>query len=338
MKTILLNKGKLQLPETWDELTFKQKLFAFARLKEMSEKKISPLLFRILVLQNLTGYKPSSGIVKMFFKWLVYLAKMPFILVYYLLMFGYGIRFCGYWSVWKEVHRPKNKDRATINHNIFILSEQLDFAFKIEDHKIIWNRYFHRNPFPYLKIQGTKFTGRKFIQDVAPFTNITTKEYCDCCELYSGYINSEDTEYKERCMDKLISILYPGADNYNENLVSGQMELIATISPEIKFGIMFWFASIIEFYTTHPIYSILFMSGINKDESENKISIGMNETILMIKKKGYPTITTDTVNDFFDAQVKILKDYFSEAIAGGMKVEELAAKTGYTIDIINRLL
>lgn len=335
MKTIILNKGTLELPETWDELTFKQKLFAFTRLKEMAEKKISPPMFRILVLQNLTGYKPSSGFYTWFTRWILYLLRIPFVYLYYLLALG-RIRLSGYWEVWKEYHRPERLDRDIINYNLYRLSEQLCFAFTIDGHQVAWNRCFTKNPFPYLKIQGRKFTGRKFIRDVAPFTNITAKEYCDCCELYSGYINTEDAVYREKCMDKIISILYPCNEDYKENLVSDQMELISSISPEIKFGILFWFAGIIEFYTTHPVYSILFKTN-NIREEQDRISIGMNETILMIKKKGYPSIAGDTVNDFFDAQVKILKDYFCEAIAAGVKVEDLAARTGYSIDIINRL-
>jgi hypothetical protein len=335
MKTIILNKGTLELPETWDELTFKQKLFAFARLKEMTEKKISPPMFRILVLQNLTGYRPSSGFYTWLLQWILYYFRIPFVYLYYLLTLG-RIRLSGYWAVWKEYHRPERMDRDIINYNLYRLSELLDFAFTIEDYKVTWNRHFKKNPFPYLKIQGRKFTGRKFIQDVAPFTNITAKEYCDCCELYSGYTGSEDAVYREKCVDKIISILYPCNEDYKENLVGDQMDLIASIAPEVKFGILFWFAGIIEFYTTHPVYSILFKAN-NVSEEKDKISIGMNETILMIKKKGYPSIAGDTVNDFFDAQIKILKDYFSEAIAGGAKVEDLAARTGYSIDIINRL-
>lgn len=336
MKTIILNKGTLELPESWDELTFRQKIFAFARLKEVAEKKISPPMFRILLLQHLTGYKPSSGFYIWFLKWIIYCIRVLFVFVFYVFRLGL-VRLPGYWSVWKDYHRPKRRDRDIINYNLYMLSEQLDFAFSIEDHKVTWNRHFYRNPIPYIKIKGKKFTGKKFIRDVAPFTNITTKEYCDCCELYSGYHSSQDPAYREKCIDKLISILYPTTGEYNENLVGDQMEVIASISPEIKFGILYWFAGIVEFYTTHPVYSILFPKDSKQEDSENKISIGMNETILMIKKKGYPSITTDTVNDFFDAQIKIIKDDLAEAIAKGAKVEDLVKMTGLSIDLINRL-
>lgn len=336
MKTIKLNKGTLELPGAWDDLTFRQKIFAFARLKEVAEKKISPPMFRILMLQHLTGYKPSSGFFTWFAMWIIYGLRLPFVYIYYLVKLGRG-RTSAYLSVWKDYHRPERKDRDTINYNLYRLSEQLDFAFSIEDHKVVWNRRFSRNPFPYLKIQGRKFTGRKFIRDVAPFTNITAKEYCDCCELYAGIIDSQDAAYKERCLDKLISILYPEKEDYTENLVSDQMELISALSPEIKFGVMFWFAGIVEFYTRHPVYSVLFRANRDGEDSRNKISVGMSETILMIRKKGYPSIATDTVNDFFDAQIKIIKDNLAEAIAKGAKIEDLAKTTGFSIDLINRL-
>lgn len=63
---------------------------------------------------------------------------------------------------------------------------------------------FVRNPVPYLKIQGMKFTGRKFNKDIAPFTNITPKEFSDCFDLYSAYNQASHPDDSERCLDKII--------------------------------------------------------------------------------------------------------------------------------------
>lgn len=338
MKTIILNKGKLELPELWDELTFKQKLFAFARLKEVAEGTISPLLFRIMMLQYLTSYRPSSGFYSWALQWLVYCIRAPFVFVYYLLRLG-RVRVYGYWEVWKEYHRPVRTNRDIINYNLFRLSEQLDFAFGLEGRKVSWNRRFAKNPFPYLKIRGKKFTGKKFNMDIAPFTDITAKEYCDCCDLYSGYCTLEDPAGRQKCTDKLISILYPQTNDYNRNLVSDHAELISTLSPEVKFGILYWFAGIVEFYTHHPVYSVLFRNAAGREELQgNNISIGMKATVLMIKRKGYPSIETDTVNDFFDTQIQIIKDDLALAVSKGAKAEDLARQTGLSLETINRLL
>lgn len=336
MKTIILNKGTLELPESWDDLTFKQKIFAFARLMEMIDGKITPPVFRMLMLQHITGYKPTLGITSWLVAWAVYLIRAFFIFQYYALRYD-AIRLQGYWEVWKEYNRPQKRNREIINQNLYMLSEQLDFAFRLEKRKVVWNRYFYANPFPYLMINGRKFTGRKFIQDIAPFTNITTKEYCDCCELYSGVLSAHDPADKERCLNKMISILYPASDNYTDNLVSDHSRLIATLAPEIKFGIMYWFAGIVDFYVTHPVYSVLFNSDLHDDDQEDKISLKLEETVLMIEKKGFPTIADRTVNDFFNTQIKIIKDFVAEALATGMSMEELSNKTGYSVFILNKL-
>ncbi|MDR0681176.1 MAG: hypothetical protein LBG15_04900 [Dysgonamonadaceae bacterium] len=43
------------------------------------------------------------------------------------------------------------------------------------------------------------------------------------------------------------------------------------------------------------------------------------------------------LNDYFDAQVKALKDTISHAMAAGAKIEQIAQKTGISLTIINRL-
>lgn len=334
MKTISLNKGSLQLPETWEDLTFKQKVFAFGRLKEVYERRLSPAVFRLEVLANITGYKPKSGLLLWVLKYLLFYMRTPFVALYYLLLLG-RIRFPGYWSVWTSIHRPLRYDRNTINYNLFRLSEMMDFAFTIHNKAVIWKRSFVRNPVPYLKLKGRKFTGKKFVLDVAPFTNITAREFSDCFDLYSGYLSmTKDTE-KEKALDKIISILYPASREYSENIVSDHIELIRIADPGLKFGILYWFSGIVEYYISHPYYSILFRSG-DSQSGEDKISLGMNGVVLMVKNKGFTE--KDNINDFFDAQLKILKDNLSEAIAKGAKIEELASKTGLSITDINRLI
>ena len=334
MKTIPLNKGTLQLPETWEELTFRQKLFVFDRLKKVYEGQLSPAVFRIEVLKNITGYKPKSDVFCWILKYLLFYLAVPFVALYYVVRLG-RIRFSGYWSVWTSHRRPQRYDRDVINYNLYRLSELIDFAFTIQDRKVIWKHNFAKNPIPYLKIQGRKFTGKKFILGIAPFTNITAREFSDCFDLYAAYLTMNHQPDKEQVLDKMISILYPAMNDYKENLVSDHLELIRTLYPGIKFGILFWFSGIVEYYMSHPYYSILFRGGKSEQE-DGKIRLGMNEVVLMIKKKGYDP--EDNINDFFDTQLKILKDNLSEAIANGAKVEELAAKTGMSVTDINRLI
>lgn len=340
MKTILLNKGSIDLPGKWEDLTFGQKIVAFEKLKEVIEFKLDPKVFRIEMLQLVTGYKPQSGMFKYMFRRLLYIIIVPFVSLFF--RFRYGkIRYSAYWSVWKHYHKPKRNDREIINFNLYRLSEQLDFAFDLRKNEdgsetILVKKEFERNPIPYLKIQGHKYTGRKFVRDIAPFTNITPKEFSDCFDLYIAYNQTETSIDKERYLNKLISILYPLTSNHNENLVSDHVEQIATISPGLKLGIYLWFSGIVDFYYLHPVYSILFRSDKTSDD-DDKISLGMNSTMLMAEQKGY-NLNNKDLNDYFDIQIKVLKDDLNHAVAHGAKVEELADKTGLSITDINKLI
>lgn len=333
MKKIPLNKKYILLPENWDELTFDQKIFAFGRLKKVYEGQLSPSVFRLEVLGNITGYKPKADVFSWMFKSLLFFIAVPFVALFFRLKFN-GAYFARYWCEWYFRYRPKKYDRNIINENLYRLSEMMDFAFSIQDRKVSWKRSFAKNPIPYIKIKKKMFVGKKFILDIAPFSNITAREFSDCFDLYIAHSSSTSNKEKDQLLDKIISILYPASNQYNENLVSDHLELISSLSPSIKFGIFYWFSGIVEYYMEHPYYSILFRSG-NSNSNEDKIQLGMNEVILMIKKKGYDP--NDNINDFFDTQLKILKDNLDEAIAKGVKIEDLASKTGLSITDINRL-
>lgn len=336
MKTIPLNKGILELPDSWEDLTFKQKLFAFGKLKSLIERRLDPQVFRIEMLKEVTGYCPGSGKLLFVLKYFLYKFSYLFVAIWYYIKWG-KIRFSAYFKVWIHYHKPTRPDKDILIFNLYRLSENIDFAFKIEQHKLLFNRIFIKNPIPYIKLQGKKYTGRKFVRDIAPFTNITPKEFSDCFDLYSGYINDQDPVGKEKCMNRIISILYPGINEYKENLVSEHADRIASLDPALKFGIIYWFSGIIEFYMSHPSYSVLFSSSGSDDEDSEKITLGMNGVVLMTAKNGYNLYDKD-LNDFFDAQLQILKDNLSEAVAKGATVEDLAQNTKLSINDINNLL
>lgn len=339
MRTIPLNKGSVDLPDCWEDLTFKQKIVAFDRLQDVLAKRLDPKVYRIEMLQLVTGYKPRTYLFRYLLRLLRYRTIVPFVALSFLIRYGV-IRCPGYWSVWKHYHKPKREDREMITFNLYRLSELLNFAFDLKKNPdgseaILIKKDFARNPVPYLRIRGRKFAGRKFNRDIAPFTNITPKEFSDCFDLYSAYNQAVEPKDAERCLDKIISILYPLTEDYKENMVSDHTDLIATISPGLKLAIYLWFSGIVDYYFSHPVYSILFRS--SKDPDTDKISLGMESTILMAEKKGYDLHNKD-LNDFFNIQIKVLQDDLSQAIAHGAKPEELADKTGLSITDINKLI
>ncbi|MCL1942547.1 MAG: hypothetical protein FWF54_03235 [Candidatus Azobacteroides sp.] len=340
MKIIRLNESLLTLPDCWDDLKYRQKLFVFSLLMKLYAREISPEVVRLKMLIYFTGYRPSTffwsktGIQIRFYFLLIrtIITNIPFLLKY-----GWK-EYTSFLSLWKDAYKPESQDRKQreiINFNLLKLSEQLDFAFHVEDMQIIPNHKFKKNPIPFIRICNRKYQGKKFDLDITAKTNISAREFADAYDLFAAIGKMPSDEEKEECINQLCAILYPKLENHKENLVSGHIKNMEKVNPILKFGIVFWFNGIIDFYTTHPIYSILFKK--NQEPDSSKIRLGMNEVVLFLQKEGYGNPDDMNLNDYFDSQIKSLKDSVNMALAKGAKIEEIARETGIGISIINQL-
>jgi hypothetical protein len=134
-------------------------------------------------------------------------------------------------------------------------------------------------------------------------------------------------------------MLYPAIPDHNENILSGHASLMRRLNPVIKFAIIYWFTGIVQLFREHPTYRILFDNNKTASEDpEDRMSIGMNEIALLLKKEGYEDPIDMNLIDYFDAQVKALKDSISKAIGDGVKPEKIAQKTGIPLSSISKLL
>jgi hypothetical protein len=244
------------------------------------------------------------------------------------------IRYTGY--------RPSRKitdpdEREIINFNLLKLSEQLNFAFAVEENVIHPDFSFKRNPLPELTIDGQTYPGKIFNLDITAKTNITAKEFSDAFDLFVALNKMAGEAQKEECLNQLCAILYPASASHRENLISGQIEKMRKIGAVEKFIILSWFTGIVRFYTGHPVYSIIFERNKKSEDSGEKINIGMNEILLTLQKEGYENPNTMNLNDYFDAQLKYLKDIIHKALGDGIKPEKLSAQTGIPLSTINKL-
>ncbi|MDR0681760.1 MAG: hypothetical protein LBG15_07935 [Dysgonamonadaceae bacterium] len=299
MKTIQLHKGSIELPDNWEDLSYKEKIFTFGILSELFAGVLTPEVARLKMLIEYTGYKPS----------VVQLIREAL---------------------------SKSDQREVIHFNLLKLSEQLHFAFSVEGNKIVPNYVFRTNPIPVLKLNRKIYPGRRFELDITARTNITAREFADCFDLLSAQQHLTSDADRAECISQICAILYPKTENYKENMVSGHDKQMRSVFPAAKFGIIFWFTGIARFYTGHPVYGLLFKNN-KKEAGTDKISLGMNEITLTLKKEGYGDPETMSVNDWFDSQVKYLKDMIHKSIAAGVKVTELSQKSGIPIDVIHKL-
>lgn len=303
MISIKLNgKACIDIPDSWEDLNFKQKLFTFEILSRVisGDLKSTPHVALVKLLIKFTNYKPS-----------------------------------------KKFNRPdpesEESPRDNINLNLLRLAERIKFIFIIDedDRRIIPQYDFKTNPFPIVKIGRKKYTGKRFELDITAKTDITAREFVDCFDLLSALAKLENEDDKQECINQICAILYPANLNYTQNMVSGQNRNMRKLHPMVRFGIVYWFTGIVKFYTEHPTYSILFKGNPSEDGAD-KIKLS-NEVVLMLQREGYGLPDHMNLNDYFDAQIKHLKDVVNKAIAEGLTVYKLSEKTGIDISTINKL-
>ncbi len=301
MKIIPLSKNKtLSLPDCWEDLTPDEALATVAILERLFSGEIDPVQARLEMLFCYTGYKPN-----------------PFI--------------------------RNSRIRENIHFNLFRLSEQLNFAFRIEQtegspvKRIVPQFDFRRNPLPFVLIDKVKYAGKIFNLDITAKTDIRAKEFVDAFDLYSAYYSLTAPEDKEECLNQLCAILYPACPDHHRNLVSGQIERMRQLDSNKKRLILSWFSGIVNFYTTHPVYSLLFYGKKDGENSDEKVKLGMNEVALYLTKEGYGNVDAMPLNDYFDAQIKSLKDTINKALSAKIKPLELTRQTGIPVSTIMKL-
>lgn len=281
MKTIQLNKGTLNLPSAWEDLTPKQTEFTFRQLIRLYSGELLPFQFQLALLVEFTGYKPS-----------------------------------------KKYFKKKAEDvKENINFNLIQLAEQINFAFTIQGNKILPNNDFKKNPFQFIDSESPYFN-----RHITVDTNITAKQFSDCLDLLTAYGATDDVDVKQHCLYKLFSVLYQYSMLY-----------ACSFPVEVAFGVLCWFTGIASFFQQHPVYSVLFNRDKKEEDDPDKINLGMNEIILYLKKEGYADAENLSVIDFFNAQIKSLKDSISHALGSGIKEDELSIQTGISITNIQRL-
>ena len=346
MRAIKVKNKAVLIPDSWEDLNFGEKIFTFKTLIRVlhGDLKDTPHIGLLKLLIHYTEYRPKSfrfyrlkSMVKYLWKsFLIYLINIPF-------LFAHGRRqYRAYTRLLRSAQRPDpNKEeleREIIDLGLLRLAESIDFVYKIdtEARKIIPLYTFRTNPFTYIRLGKSKYTGKRFFFDLTSHTDITARCFVDALDHLLLMENVKSREHKEECINKICAILYPAVSDHNENLLSGHARRMRDLNPVVKFGIVYWFTGIVNCFRENDTYRVLF-DRIKKAEDEGKITIGMNEIALFLKKEGYGDPNNMNLIDYFDAQVKALKDNISKAIAEGVKPADISDHTGIPLDTIHRL-
>ena len=217
--------------------------------------------------------------------------------------------------------------RDTVIENLRRLAECLDFAFTIEDNEVKIKYEMHDCPFDLFKGKGVQ---PHFVRDRLIETNLTAGIYAEATQILS-MVNDKDNDDADRMyyMTKLAKTLWRVEMNAHAPEPT-PVELLA---------VTVWFTGVVLFFQEHDIYSVLFDStGSDKSKSEDYISLGVQEIVLELETTGHRDVRNMGLLDFFDAQIKLLKDRISEAKSDGSSVADIVKKTGLSINTVTRLL
>ena len=347
MKTIKLKKKPLLLPDSWEDLNYKEKIFTFKILLRVlnGDLKDCPHIGLLKLLVKYTGYIPVSFTLYRIEKQIRYLFKALWIRLYnlpYLIKNGsrqYRLRT----ALLAAVHRPDADDEARekeiIDLGLLQLAESIDFVYKIdiEAKKITPLYTFKSNPFPKVRLGSKKYAGKRFNVDVTTHTDITARCFVDALDLLMLMDSMTNREDRDECLCKICAILYPALPDHNENLLTAHHRRMRRLDPVVKFGIVYWFTGIVNTFRTHDTYRVLFERMTGQTDDADKITVGMNEITLFLKKEGYGDPDNMNLIDYFDAQVKALKDYLSKAVAEGVTPAKIQEKTGIPAETIYRM-
>lgn len=223
-------------------------------------------------------------------------------------------------------------ERDRINENLVRLAEMLNFAFTIEEDengKGILHINYEMHDCP-VHIFGDTGVQPLFVRDRIIDTNLTAGIYSDAYELLqmvNDKDNSpEDTHYY---MLKLAQTLW-------------RVDSQSTAAPEPCAGellaVTVWFTGIVLFFQEHAIYGVLYEGGDQEKKAEDHISLGIQDTILELTMAGHPDARSMPLTEFFDMQVKMLKDRILEAKAEGTSVSDIAKKSKMPLATILRLI
>jgi len=260
-----------------------------------------------------------------------------------------------------------------MDENIYHLSRELDFFFRIEyeDEKafsafspklrqqllkkfpedleqlpevrvaarlkkhIHLNVEFGKNILPEVKKGRMSLPGYKFvIIDNIAQTSLTALQYAEAQKVVSQYNQNESSAL----LDLLCGILYQ--DNYSEEIALELDKQFAGINSDIKEAVLLNFLAITNFIVHRTKYAILF-DRPKKSTKQHKYSLGLSENMYMLSKKGYgdsKQMENAGLFKFFDLLIKEMSDQAAELKASGKKLGEIAEIMNLTIEQVNDLL
>ncbi|MCK5560928.1 MAG: hypothetical protein KAJ51_10060, partial [Thermoplasmata archaeon] len=199
------------------------------------------------------------------------------------------------------------------------------------NHQYVIDAVFARNLLPEITINGRWIHGYRFeLSGNLLTTNLTARRFIDANMAYNEYVNDPQPEH----LDMLVKTLY----FYDQPPLL--QKSIANISPRVKFAIVLNFQAIMAFLMQKTRYAIIW-NRESKPGSENKLAVGMADTIYRLAKDGFGTVETlDNQNliTYLDLLLKNIIDSVNALHDNEINLGEIAERTGLSIAQIKTII
>ena len=229
-----------------------------------------------------------------------------------------------------KVNRLKMTD--TLFENLFRISEQLDFPYRIlekEDRKEVEFRIcVNRQMVP--KVKQNK--GYVFTVDSGMIeTSIVSEQYVDALSVMKLY----SSDHSEQALDMLVKILYCPLPYSKENM---QKVKLHQFTREQKLAAYYNFRGLLEWIRRIDKYDIIFNSA---EDRQGRSPLGMEGSLYSLSKAGYGVFRDICKLDLF-TYLDLLLSMTIESIHSlkgcGLKPTEIAEKLNLTVGQISSVV
>jgi len=229
-----------------------------------------------------------------------------------------------------KVNRLKMTD--TLFENLFRISEQLDFPYRIlekEDRKEVEFRIcVNRQMMP--KVKQNK--GYVFTVDSGMIeTSIVSEQYVDAISVMKLY----SSDHSEQALDMLVKVLYSPLPYSKENM---QKVKLHQFTREQKLAAYYNFRGLLEWIRKIDKYDIIFNSA---EDRPGRSPLGMEGSLYSLSKAGYGVFRDICKLDLF-TYLDLLLSMTIESIHSlkgcGLKPTEIAEKLNLTVGQISSVV
>lgn len=207
-------------------------------------------------------------------------------------------------------------------------------AAKLKKHARL-HAEFGKNFIPVIQHGRQKLTGYAFdIIDGIAQTSLTAIQFTEAQKIVTQY----NENHSSRLLDLFCGILYQQA--YTEEAALNLANQFHSINQEIKEAVLLNFLGITNFIIHQTRYAILFERP-KKATKSGKYSLGLADNMYMLSKKGYGDsrqMENTGLFKFFDMLIKEMADNAGALKAAGKKLGEIATAMNLTIEQVNELL